>query len=143
MKENLQAFLAGIGCTPLLAVGLFIGGAFIGEFVVMNAPPPSQWLLFSAALFPICLGLYLRASAIQKNVPHWLERWRKARQRKVVGQVTSLEEFWVQSQVQQTARKNGVKRIIDAPLVWGWATLLTFLALAYICLWLGLNVADG
>jgi hypothetical protein len=144
LKENLQTILAGIGCTPLLAIGLFIIGAGIGQFVTIDIMPPPTWLLLPTALFPLCFGLYLRAYVTRKDTPHWLELWRKSGRRKVVGHAVkpSMEEFWVENQIQQSRNTNIVRRILDDPLVWAWATFLCFLALAYICLWFGF-MADG
>ena len=147
MKETVKALIAGFGCTPMLIVVLFIAGTLIGRLVVFQAPVPPQWLIFPAALFPVCFGLYLRVVVEQANTPYWLDNWRKLRRQKVVGHVSSestpatLEEVWLQTQVQQQQSHHALKTLLDTPSIWQWATLFTFLPLAYICLWYGITLA--
>ena len=149
VNENLQAILAGIGFLPLMSVGLFLLGAFIGEVVLIEAPPPPQWFLAPAAFFPLCIGLYLRANACQKSGVSWLDMWNTAPRKQVFGQQLELslsvtiEEHWAKTHLpnNSTATKNPLKQILNNVEVWGWATFITLLPLAYICIWYGMMVS--
>lgn len=146
MKETLKALAAGLGCTPMIAVGLFVAGVLVGEIIPIELLPPPQWLLIPASLFPVCFGLYLRAYVLHNEQPHWLDLWRRhRRQRKVVGYPRSnapltVEDAWL-DQVKHGSPRHFLARIFDNPEVWGWAAFITFLPLAYICGWYGLFIA--
>jgi hypothetical protein len=137
LKEFLKALVAGLGCTPLLAVALFIGGAFINQFVVIEIPPPPRWLFFSVALFPVFFGLYMRALVLKSTESHWLDRWRQARQQKLVGRgrLQFVEDVWLKTQLEQKKPDSPLVYLLDDPTVWGWVSLASFLPLAYICVW--------
>ena len=149
VNENLQAIMAGIGFLPLMAVGLFLLGAFIGEIVLIDAPPPTQWLLVPAAFFPLCIGLYLRANAHQKSGVNWLIVWNTAQQKQTVNPhlkpslSVTIEDHWLKTQLRGSSNtaKNPLKQILNNVEVWGWATFITLLPLAYICIWYGMMVS--
>ena len=149
MNESLQAVMAGIGFLPLMSIGLFLLGVFIGEVVLIEVPPPQQWLLAPAAFFPLCTGLYLRANARQKNVINWLTVWNMAQRKQIVGRQlkpsrpVTIEDHWMKTQLsgRSNAAKNPFEQILNNVQVWGWATFGTFLPLAYICIWYGMMVS--
>ena len=143
MKENLEALIASIGCLPILAVGLFITGAFIGEIITVNLPTPPPWSFVFIVLLPIFAALYLSAYRKYYNTRHWLDAWRDLGRARVVGQrgrvaPPTVEEAWLASHVPRSLRS----RFINNPTVWGWAALVSFLVLAYIFIWLGLLAAQ-
>jgi hypothetical protein len=142
LKENLETLIAAIGCMPILAAALFVAGAITGEMVTINAPPPPQWLLPVAVLLPLFVPLYLRAYRQQAKQGHWLDDWRQVKRRRPVGQRASktVEEAWLEAEIRQPA-KNPARRLLDNTPIWGWAALISFLALAYIFIWLGLMAA--
>lgn len=141
LKENLQALLAGVGCTPLLAVIFFIGGAILGRFFTLNVSPPPLWLLYPALLFPLFFGLYLRAVAKQRETPHWLQLWRGSRRKRLVGRrPIPVEEVWLAS---QSRPGFSGRRWLDDPRLWGWLALATLLPPAYVCIMLGVAVSSG
>jgi len=146
LRENIEAFVATIGCLPLLAVGLFIVGALVGEFVQIKAPAPPQWLLTPALLLPVFATLYIRAEHRQKKSNHWLDTWRDTWRKKMVGQqsghlLPTVEEVWLEDNVRNATRTNPLAWVLDNAALWGWATFASFLTLAYIFIWLGLMVA--
>ncbi len=144
MKETIKALAAGLGCTPMLAVVLFLAGAAIGQAGAPPPPAPPGWFIFPAVLFPVCFGLFMHAVVIKANSPRWLEQWRTSR-RRVVGHSDSplsLEDAWLQTQLKQQASQNFIKSLLENQMVWGWAALLTFLPLATLCLWYGLALAQ-
>ena len=146
VNENLQAIMAGIGFLPLLSVVLFLLGAIIGEVVLIEAPPPPQWFLAPAAFFPLCVGLYLRANARQKSGVGWLNVWNNVRRKQVVGQYlesapsAAIEEHWLKTHLSgnRNAYQNPLKQILNNVEIWGWATFITLLPLAYTCIWYGM-----
>ena len=149
VNENLQAIVAGIGFLPLISVGLFLLGAFIGEVVLIEAPPPPQWLLVPAAFFPLCIGLYLRINAHKKSVVNWLVVWNNAQQKQIGDPhlkrslSVTIEDHWMKTQLPGSgnAAQNPLKQILNDVQVWGWATFITLLPLAYICIWYGMMVS--
>lgn len=145
MKETLKALIAGLGCTPLLAVILLLAGGTISRIDATTIPAPPLWLAFAAVLFPVFFGLYLHTLAARLDAPGWLEQWRNNRRRKVVGHTDAsltVEDAWLQTELKRRSSENAIKTLLENRLVWGLAALLTFLPLAYICLWYGLVLAQ-
>jgi len=146
LKKTLQALIASIGCTPLLAVGLFVTGAFIGELIALNLPAPPQWLLISAVLLPVFTTLYVRAYIQQQQAGNWLDRWRQKQRRKIAGYSgegrppATVEELWLQDGLHPNSPPNLVQAVLNNVTLWGWGVALSALALAYICIWFGLMV---
>lgn len=145
MKENLEALIAAIGCLPIVAIGLFITGALVGEFVAIDAPAPPQWLLIPVVLLPLFTTLYLRAYRKQSEAGHWPDSWRNVWRKKPVGRrekigVKSVEELWLEDYVGRGSRRPLAKILDNAPL-WGWGAVVSFVALAYLFIWFGLRVA--
>ncbi len=143
VNEDLQAIMAGIGVLPLMAIVLFLLGAFIGEVVLIEAPPPPQWLLFPVAFFPLCIGLYLRANVRCKSVVGWLTAWNALQHKQIVDQqletvrTATIEEHWMKTQLSGNGKiaQNPLNQILNDVQVWGWATFFTVLPLAYTCIW--------
>ena len=147
MKETLKIFIAALGCLPLLAIGMILIGAFMGELLgEVSAPPPPQWLLVPAALLPIFTSLYIRAYKQQQESDQWLRRWPTTRRREIVGHKgkrvpETVEDLWLDMQERHPPVKNSVQMMLDNTTLWAVTTLLSLLALAYLCLWLGLAAA--
>lgn len=145
MKETLKALIAGLGCTPLLAVALLLAGSAISRIDTIEIPTPPIWLVFPAVLFPVFFGLYLHTLAARLATRSWLDQWRTHRRRRVVGHAdapVSVEDAWLKTELKQHASQNALKTLLENKMVWGLAALLTFLPLAYICLWYGLALAQ-
>jgi hypothetical protein len=143
LKEYLKAALAGVGCTPMLAASLLVIGASIKQFSSIHLLHPPYWLLFPAGVFPLCLALYLRAIVNQHVNPDWLELWRRSQLEAADDRRPSVENFWIQTQVQGTAGDHFGKRLLDNAKWWGGCALVSGLCLAYICIWLGWVSAAG
>ena len=143
MKENLEALLASLGCLPLLAVGLFLTGALIGEFVSIKLPPLPACFFIPIGLFPLFSTLYFRAYRHQNRATSWLNRWSETRRKQVVGrQVKSrtVEEVWLESNV--CRRPDLPRQVLNNTTLWQGATIICLLVLAYICVGWGLEAAD-
>ena len=144
MREDLEALIASIGCLPILAIGLFLIGALAGEIATVDAPVPPRWLLIPALLLPLFSTLYLRAYRKQRQTARWLDIWRELWRKKVVGRqrnLPSVEEFWLEDQVRRASPRHPLTKVLDNISLWGWAAIISLLALAYIFIWLGLMVA--
>lgn len=146
MKEVAKILLVVIGILPIATIGLFVIGAFIGQLLGdVAAPPPPQWLLISIILFPICASLFLRAYKRQKEAKQWLRHWPNLRRKEVVGRygaAKTIEELWLEGQMKDLPLNSSLQRFLDQPFLWGAAALVSFLALAYIFIWLGLAAAN-
>lgn len=146
MKENLETFIASIGCLPLLGVSLFLSGVFLGQAVPLELPAPAPWVFIPIFLLPIFSTLYFRAYRQQQRAARWLEAWPLAR-RVVVGRrpqgKVGLEEVWLEAQLKHAPHRNQVARILDNTALWGWAMSPGLLALAYVSIWFGMMTARG
>jgi len=146
LKEVLKILLVVIGLLPIAAIGLFVIGAFIGQLPGdVAAPPPPQWLLISIILLPIFASLFLRAYKRQKKAKQWLRHWPNLRRQEVVGRygaAKTIEELWLEGQMKDLPLNSPVQRLLDKPLFWGAAALVSLLALAYIFIWLGWVAAN-
>jgi hypothetical protein len=128
---------------------LFLLGAFIGEVVLIEAPPPPQWFLAPAAFFPLCIGLYLRANARQISGAGWLDVWSNETRKQMGGQYlepslsVTIEDHWIKTHLPGTriATQNPLIQFLNSVEAWGWATFITLLPLAYICIWYGMMVS--
>jgi hypothetical protein len=120
----------------MLAVSLLIIGASVKQFSSIYLPEPPSWLLLPAGVFPLLLSLYLRAIVSQQDNPDWLGLWRRSQQA-MDDRRTSVENFWIQTQVQGSVYNHFGKRLLDNAKWWGGCALVSGLCLAYICIWLG------
>ena len=140
MKENLEAFVASLGCLPLLAITLFLIGAFIGELVQLNLPAPPDWFFIPIILLPLFSTLYLRAFRQQNKAATWLDAWRYGHPK---AKSKTIEDIWLDSNIRNGQRPIILYRILNHTGLWQWAVLICFLVLVYVCIGWGIKVAGG
>ena len=121
-------------------------GILAGEITGITLPTPPRWILVPVALFPMCAALCFRAYNKQFKARRWLEKWSITKQKRLVGHRQGMaskmvEELWLETHTSEAPAKNPLKQLLESVVWWSWLTLISLLALVYLCLWFGLRTA--